>query len=78
MFLHDVFHSTFSFDMHTNTRTHFGTTMAMMQVKTGPFAEHSNALWGISSVAEWTKVNSGLIKMYKAEVCICTVLIYNV
>jgi serine/threonine-protein phosphatase 2A activator len=38
-------------------------------VKTGPFAEHSNALWGISSVAEWTKVNSGLIKMYKAEVC---------
>lgn len=39
-----------------------------LQVKTGPFAEHSNALWGISSVAEWTKVNSGLIKMYKAEV----------
>ncbi|CAI8007027.1 Serine/threonine-protein phosphatase 2A activator [Geodia barretti] len=38
------------------------------KVKTGPFAEHSNSLWGISSVAEWTKVNSGLIKMYKAEV----------
>jgi serine/threonine-protein phosphatase 2A activator len=38
------------------------------KVKTGLFAEHSNALWGISSVAEWTKVNSGLIKMYKAEV----------
>ena len=47
----------------------------MMQVKTGPFAEHSNALWGISSVAEWTKVNSGLIKMYKAEVsCVYYVL----
>jgi len=37
-------------------------------VKTGPFAEHSNTLWGISGVPEWTKVNSGLIKMYKAEV----------
>ena len=47
-----------------NTPTH------KPQVKTGPFAEHSNALWGISSVAEWTKVNSGLIKMYKAEVCV--------
>lgn len=37
-------------------------------VKTGPFAEHSNVLWGISAVAEWSKVNSGLLKMYKAEV----------
>ena len=39
-------------------------------MKKGPFAEHSNALWGISGVAEWSKVNSGLIKMYKAEVYI--------
>ena len=39
-------------------------------MKTGPFAEHSNTLWGISGVAEWSKVNSGLIKMYKAEVCV--------
>lgn len=38
------------------------------KVKTGPFAEHSNQLWGISGVANWTKVNTGLIKMYKAEV----------
>lgn len=37
-------------------------------VKTGPFAEHSNVLWGISSVPHWTKVNQGLIKMYKVEV----------
>lgn len=43
-------------------------SVLLLQVKTGPFAEHSNTLWGISSVAEWTKVNSGLIKMYKAEV----------
>ena len=39
-----------------------------LQVKTGPFAEHSNQLWNISGVAEWTKVNSGLIKMFKDEV----------
>lgn len=38
------------------------------EVKTGPFAEHSNQLWSISAVATWTKVNGGLIKMYKAEV----------
>ncbi|ELT93086.1 hypothetical protein CAPTEDRAFT_185148 [Capitella teleta] len=38
------------------------------KVKTGPFAEHSNQLWNISAVQLWSKVNSGLIKMYKAEV----------
>ena len=38
------------------------------QVKSGPFAEHSNQLWNVSGVANWGKVNSGLIKMYKAEV----------
>nr|CAD7401797.1 unnamed protein product [Timema cristinae] len=39
-----------------------------LQVKTGMFAEHSNQLWNISGVGSWSKVNSGLIKMYKAEV----------
>lgn len=38
------------------------------QCKTGPFEEHSNTLYGISQVQKWEKVNSGLIKMYKAEV----------
>ncbi|CAG9838183.1 unnamed protein product [Diabrotica balteata] len=38
------------------------------RVKTGPFAEHSNQLWSISGVSTWTKINAGLIKMYKAEV----------
>ncbi|KAI0225305.1 Serine/threonine-protein phosphatase 2A activator [Lamellibrachia satsuma] len=38
------------------------------KVKTGPFAEHSNQLWNISGVRLWSKVNSGLFKMYKAEV----------
>ncbi|CAL1289113.1 unnamed protein product [Larinioides sclopetarius] len=39
------------------------------QVKTGPFSEHSNQLWNISGVPNWEKVNSGLNKMYKKEVC---------
>lgn len=38
------------------------------KVKIGPFAEHSNQLWNVSAVSTWSKVNSGLIKMYKAEV----------
>lgn len=38
------------------------------EVKKGPFAEHSNQLWSISGVPTWTKINSGLIKMYKVEV----------
>lgn len=37
-------------------------------VKSGMFAEHSNQLWNISGVPNWDKVNSGLFKMYKAEV----------
>lgn len=38
------------------------------QVKKGPFAEHSNQLWSISGVGSWSKINSGLIRMYKGEV----------
>lgn len=37
-------------------------------MKSGPFGEHSSTLYGISDVREWKKVNSGLIKMFKAEV----------
>lgn len=39
------------------------------QTKTGPFHEHSNQLWNISAVQKWEKVNSGMFKMYEAEVC---------
>lgn len=38
------------------------------EVKSGPFAEHSNQLWSISGVPSWSKINNGLIKMYKVEV----------
>ncbi|KAK9510710.1 hypothetical protein O3M35_005445 [Rhynocoris fuscipes] len=40
----------------------------IIEVKTGPFAEHSNQLWNISAVPSWDKVNKGLLKMYKGEV----------
>lgn len=38
------------------------------QVKTGPFAEHSNQLWNISGLDDWSKINRGLMRMYKDEV----------
>ncbi|GAB0087300.1 Serine/threonine-protein phosphatase 2A activator [Sergentomyia squamirostris] len=40
----------------------------IQQVKTGHFAEHSNQLWSISAVQSWSKINSGLVKMYQKEV----------
>lgn len=38
------------------------------KVKKGIFAEHSPLLNDISGVPNWNKVNSGLLKMYRAEV----------
>lgn len=38
------------------------------KVKKGPFSEHSPMLNDISGVPNWNKVNTGLLKMYKAEV----------
>lgn len=55
-------------EMYKNQFMFFGAIKYICQVKTGPFAEHSNQLWNISSVASWSKVNTGLIKMYIAEV----------
>ncbi|TDL25553.1 Phosphotyrosyl phosphatase activator [Rickenella mellea] len=43
--------------------------MRIHQVKSGPFHEHSSQLHSIAvGVPNWGKVNSGLFKMYEAEV----------
>lgn len=40
----------------------------IQKVKTGHIAEHSNQLWSISAVPSWSKICTGLIKMYKKEI----------
>ncbi|VDN57548.1 unnamed protein product [Dracunculus medinensis] len=57
---------------HINEETNFHREIPLIantfQTKTGPFHEHSNQLWNISAVQKWEKVNSGMFKMYEAEV----------
>jgi serine/threonine-protein phosphatase 2A activator len=55
-------------DRNQNDYMFFSCLKYITTVKTGPFAEHSNQLWNISNVPTWTKLNSGLLKMYIAEV----------
>ncbi|KAJ3399280.1 Serine/threonine-protein phosphatase 2A activator 1 [Chytridiales sp. JEL 0842] len=38
------------------------------ELKIGPFHEHSPVLYDVSGVPLWSKVNSGMLKMYIAEV----------
>jgi len=45
-----------------------GCIQYILEVKSGPFYEHSNQLYNISGTQSWQKVNQGLIKMYKGEV----------
>ncbi|KAJ3838191.1 serine/threonine-protein phosphatase 2A activator 1 [Lentinula raphanica] len=48
---------------------YFMMIMRIHEVKHGPFHEHSSQLHSIAvGVPNWTKVNSGLFKMYEAEV----------
>ncbi|KAF8981389.1 hypothetical protein BGZ46_002896 [Entomortierella lignicola] len=47
---------------------YFRAIQSIHETKRGPFHEHSPVLFEISGVPHWTKVNSGMIKMYKAEV----------
>ncbi|KAH8553990.1 hypothetical protein BGW37DRAFT_483068 [Umbelopsis sp. PMI_123] len=47
---------------------YFRCIQSINEVKRGPFHEHSPMLYDISSVPGWAKVNSGMIKMFVAEV----------
>lgn len=47
----------------------FSSVQHINRLKRGPFNEHSPILYNIAmTVPDWKKVNSGLVKMYKAEV----------
>ncbi|KAK0494120.1 hypothetical protein EDD18DRAFT_382971 [Armillaria luteobubalina] len=51
------------------TNLYFMSIMRILDVKRGPFHEHSSQLYSIAqSVPNWGKVNTGLFKMYEAEV----------
>ncbi|KAI0353684.1 Phosphotyrosyl phosphatase activator [Trametes cingulata] len=48
---------------------YFISIMRIHEVKSGPFHEHSSQLYSIATgVQYWSKVHSGLFKMYEAEV----------
>jgi len=51
------------------TNLYFMAIMRILDVKSGPFHEHSSQLHSIAvGVPNWGKVNTGLLKMYQAEV----------
>ncbi|KIY62162.1 Phosphotyrosyl phosphatase activator [Cylindrobasidium torrendii FP15055 ss-10] len=52
-----------------DSNLYFMAISRIRKVKTGPFHEHSSQLYSIAvGVKNWGKVNSGLFKMYEAEV----------
>lgn len=55
-------------DKYSNDYMFISCIKYIKDVKKGPFAEHSNQLWSISAVGSWSKINQGLMKMYKKEV----------
>ncbi|KAL5777239.1 hypothetical protein ACOSP7_010165 [Xanthoceras sorbifolium] len=55
-------------DNFSNEYMYLSCIAFVKKVKKGLFAEHSPLLDDISGVPNWNKVNSGLLKMYKAEV----------
>ncbi|EJW78233.1 hypothetical protein WUBG_10859 [Wuchereria bancrofti] len=55
-------------EIHSSRNLFFDAVQYINNTKNGPFHEHSNQLWNISAVKTWEKINSGLFKMYEAEV----------
>ncbi|CAB4374766.1 unnamed protein product [Rhizophagus irregularis] len=55
-------------NMYAGEYIYFGCIKYIHEVKKGPFHEHSPLLHDISEVQYWAKVNSGLLKMYIADV----------
>ncbi|KAJ8098201.1 Phosphotyrosyl phosphatase activator [Lipomyces tetrasporus] len=55
-------------DDQMDVNMYFGAVAFIYEVKKGPFFEHSPVLYDISGVPYWSKVHTGLLKMYNAEV----------
>lgn len=55
-------------DSFSHEYLYLGCVQFVKQVKKGALAENSPMLDDISAVLSWNKVNSGMLKMYKAEV----------
>jgi len=48
---------------------YFGAIRYILEMKTGPFFEHSPILFNLTGVVGgWPKINGGMFKMYRAEV----------
>jgi len=61
------------------TNLYFMSIMRIHQLKHGPFHEHSSQLFSIArGVAKWSKVNSGMLKMYEAEVLSKRVVVQHI
>lgn len=62
-----------------DTNLYFLSISRIHMVKTGPFHEHSSSLHAIAvGVPNWGKVNSGLFKMYEAEVLSKRVVVQHI
>ncbi|KAH7726137.1 protein phosphatase 2Aregulatory subunit B' [Aphelenchoides avenae] len=57
-------------ELYQHDNLFFEAIQFINETKTGPFWEHSNQLYNISSVQAWEKVNEGMFKMYEAEVSV--------
>eukprot|EP01083_Nonionella_stella_P288994 983510_1 len=53
---------------HSSEYLYLSSIQFILQMKTGPFGEHSPLLFDISAVPYWHKVKSGLLKMYQEDV----------
>jgi serine/threonine-protein phosphatase 2A activator len=53
---------------HANEFMFMGAIDFIFKAKSGPFYEHSNQLWNISGVDDWSRINRGLMAKYTDEV----------
>jgi serine/threonine-protein phosphatase 2A activator len=61
-------HSADVLEAHAHEYTYLGCVAFVKRVKRGPLHETSPMLDDVSGVPTWAKVNSGMLRMYQAEV----------